>query len=116
MTAAPTAHIPLAERTRTPLRRSMSDEEIQSFISGHKWTFAKSMPKIPHSYVVREKCRSELEFERFVMHIRRHGYKATFGRTVYTYFDWEVEGVMHRFWTMGDPLHRTIIINRAAKR
>jgi hypothetical protein len=94
----------------------MTPEEITSFIEGHDWRFAKTMAHIPHSYVVKKNCRSVVEFERFVMHIRRHGYQARFGRAYYTYFDWAVDGVIHQFWTMGEPLSETIIINRAVKR
>jgi len=93
----------------------MTPDEINSFITGHAWRFAKTMAHIPHSYVVKAKCRDAFEFERFVMHIRRHGYKERFGRATYTYFDWKVDGVVHQFWTMGAPLNVTIIINRAVK-
>ena len=95
---------------------AMSPEEIDAFISAHKWTFAKTMAHIPHSYVVRKNCRDEAEFERFVLHIRAHGYEAPFGRRTFTYFDWMVADTLHQFWTMGAPLERTIIINRAVKR
>ena len=103
----------LAVRTRTP--RHLSPDEITSFIEGHVWRFAKTMAHIPHAYVARKTCRSEKEFERFVITIRRQGYKRKFGRYSYTYLDWPVEGVIHQFWTMGSPLARTIIINRAVK-
>jgi hypothetical protein len=93
----------------------MTPDEITSFVEGHAWRFARTMAHIPHSYVVRKICRSELEFDRFVMHIRRHGYRQKFGRAYYTYFDWPVDGVIHQFWTMGEPLFSTIIINRAVK-
>ena len=95
---------------------SMTPEEIEAFISDHSWRFAKTMAHMPHSYVVRKNCRNELEFERFVMHIRRHGYRQMFGRAYYMYFDWKVDRVLHQFWTMGAPLDITIIINRAVKK
>jgi hypothetical protein len=94
----------------------MTPEEIAAFIEGHEWRFAKTMPDMPHSYVVKKDCRRAEEFERFVMHIRQHGYRARFGRAWYTYFDWPVDGVVHQFWTMGASLEETIIINRAVKR
>jgi hypothetical protein len=93
----------------------MTPDEITAFIEGHDWRFARSMPEAPHSYVVKKNCRDPDEFERFVMHIRRHGYRQRFGGAWYTYFDWPVDGVLHQFWTMGEPLERTIIINRAVK-
>ena len=95
---------------------SMTPAEIEAFISGHPWRFAKTMAHIPHSYVVRKNCRDDHEFERFVMHIRRHGYRQKFGRAYYMYFDWPVGGVVHQFWTMGWPVGETIIINRAVKK
>jgi hypothetical protein len=104
----------LAGRTRTP--RLLTDEEVESFIAGHDWTFAKTYAETaPHSYVVKKRCRCPREFERFVMHISRAGYRGRFGRYYYTYLDWPVDGVMHCFWSMGEPLARTIIINRAVK-
>lgn len=103
-------HRPAGQRCR-----DMTPDEITSFIEGHAWRFARTMAHIQHSYVVKEKCRSALEFERFVVHIRRHGYRQKFGRTYYTYFDWPVEGLTHQFWTMGAPLAVTILINRAVK-
>ena len=95
---------------------SMTPAEIEAFISSHSWRFAKTMPQNPHWYVVKDKCRDAHEFERFVMHIRRHGYRTKFGRAWYMYFDWAVDGVVHNFWTMGAPLGITIIINRAVKK
>jgi hypothetical protein len=99
-------------------RRPMSDEEINAFIGSHSWRFAKTMSDIPHAYVVREKCRSEEEFERFVMHIRTFGYREKFGSAYYGYFDWPdplCSTTIHSYWTMGAPLSETIIINRAIK-
>ena len=83
--------------------RDMIPDEITSFIEGHEWRFAKNMPEIPHSYVVKKDCRSAEEFERFVIHIRRNGYRGKFDRAYYTYLDWPVDGVIHQFWTRGAP-------------
>src|ERR1051326_6706276 len=96
--------------------RDMTPEQINSFIAGHQWRFARTMASMPHSYVVKKGCRSDQEFERFVMHIRRHGYKQKFGSAYYIYLDWEVDGVVHQFWTMGAALKTTFIINRAVKK
>jgi hypothetical protein len=93
----------------------LTPEEITAFIEAHNWRFARTMPHIPHSYLVKAQCRSAAEFEAFVMHIRQHGYQQKFGRSYYTYLDWPVDGVIHQFWTMGAPLGDTIVINRAVK-
>ena len=87
----------------------MTEQEIADFIKAHQWTFAKSMPQIPHAYVVRENCRDDHEFCRLVMHIRKHGVKRKFFRQTYIYLD----VVPFTYWTMGNPLSDTTIINRA---
>ena len=45
-----------------------------------------------------------------VRHIREHGYRARFGRNTYTYFE---PGDGYRYWTMGWPVEKTTLINRA---
>jgi hypothetical protein len=102
-------------QVRERKRPDLTAGDIESFIHGHEWRFAKSMAHIPHAYVVKAKCRCPFEFQRFVIHIRKFGYRAKFGRTYYTYFDWMVDGTLYQFWTMGAPLEKTIIINRAVK-
>lgn len=86
----------------------MTPQEIGDFIDAHEWTFAKSMPKMPHFYVVRDKCRSELEFVRFVLHIRMHGEDRRFWKKNYRYLDVR----NYSYWTMGNPINNTTIINR----
>ena len=105
-------------RGRTPAheldpRPSLTAEQITSFVEAHAWRFSKTMPLAPHSYVVKEKCRDETEFERFVLTIRRAGYKSLYGKTNYICLDHPTEvGTTFKFWTMGASLGVTIIINR----
>ena len=103
----------------------MTEREIEEFIRSHSWTFAKTMPQSPHWYVVKKKCRNAHEFERFVVHIRKHGYRRKHKKSYYKSLDVEIDGSTHYYWTMGFPLFRplggqreedlTIIINRAVK-
>ena len=93
----------------------MTPDEIESFISGNAWTTAKRYPNAPHQYVARRSCRCEAEYVRFIQHIRAVGYRQRFGRAYYTYFDWPVGGVIYQFWTMGVPIAREYVINRAIK-
>jgi len=86
----------------------MTLDKIQDFIQKHDWTFAKSMPKTPHWYVVRENC-NEQEFLDFVVYIREHGEPRKFWRSTYIYLDIGA----YTYWTMGSPLDITRIINRA---
>ena len=97
-----------------------SREDLEAFVRRHEWTFARTMPEHPHEYVVRKKVREadpengESDFEAFVLYIREHGYKERWGSRVYTYLDLkDDDGQWWQYWTMGSPMHRTIILNRA---
>lgn len=79
------------------------------------WSFATSMPDSPHEYAVRERAAAaelEMAFEWFVLLIRSRGYTGKHGRTTYTYMNVETDGIVRRYWTMGNPLSDTTIINR----
>lgn len=90
----------------------LTAEQIDAFIAANTWKFAKTMAKMPHEYIVKERCSNPEFFERFVMHIRRHGYEGRFFKRVFVYFDVG----QYQYWTMGDTLENTIIINRAIKK
>jgi hypothetical protein len=85
-------------------------DELKSFIDTTIWTFAKTMPDWPHHYIVRNKVDENL-FVRLVEHIRRFGYQGWFYKKQLTYFD--EDGFM--YWTMGNPIDETTVINRARK-
>lgn len=90
----------------------LTDTDIAAFIEANEWKFAKTMARIPHAYCLKEKCTDPEMFERFVMHIRKHGYVGKFFTKTFVYFDVG----QHQYWTMGSPLHETILINRAARK
>lgn len=81
-----------------------------SFINRHQWTFAKTMPKHPHWYIVRKNC-DPAHFERAVRLIREHGEQRRFYRKRLTYLHFD--GL--DYWTMGAPVEETTIINRAKR-
>jgi len=87
----------------------VTHKEITRFIESHNWTYAKTMPKYPHFYVVRNKCRDDEEFVSFVEHIRLYGRDAFFFKTLLRYFDFG----RYTYWTMGYEIKTTSIINRA---
>jgi hypothetical protein len=87
----------------------MTAQEINAFIEGNDWTFAKTMPNNPHSYLVKSRCTDQQAFEDFVLHIRQHGYRLKFKKNWYVCLDVGE----HRYWSMGAPIEKTIIINRA---
>lgn len=82
-------------------------DELRTFIKTEKWTFAKTMPQWPHEYVVRERVDEKL-FVKLVRHIRANGRKGPFYEKTYVYF--EEDGKV--YWTMGNPISDTTIINR----
>jgi hypothetical protein len=84
--------------------------ELKLFIDTTVWTYAKTMTVWPHHYIARNKVNESL-FIKFVEHIRRFGYQGWFYKKQLTYFD--EDGFI--YWTMGDPVEKTTIINRCKK-
>lgn len=76
-----------------------------------EWTFARTMSDTPHSYVVRGKTLDDAEFLRTVKVIRTFGEPGKFYSSTNIYLVSQEAG--HRWWTMGDTLDGTIIINQA---
>jgi len=87
----------------------MTDDEIRGFVAGQRWTFAKTMPRIPHWYTLRRNAPSDEAFSAFVQEIRLRGVQRPFGRRLFTYLDFEG----WTYWTMGEPIADTTLINRA---
>lgn len=85
-------------------------EALRDFVQNVKWTFAKTMTEWPHEYIVRGRVDGKL-FEQIVHHIRANGSEEPFYQTTYIYF--EEDGML--YWTMGEPIEETDIINRCKK-
>jgi hypothetical protein len=86
----------------------MTEDECRTFIGKQTWTFAKTMPKIPHCYIVKAKVASDEDFERFVATIYQKGTVKPWGRYNHTYY--EIDGM--NYWSMGYPVKETTIINQ----
>lgn len=88
---------------------SPSFDAVVAALEAKDWRFAKSMPTVPHWYTLRKDWVDAIEFETLVQFMRDHGTPMRWGRMKpKPYFDangW-------RYWTMGSPLHETILINR----
>jgi hypothetical protein len=82
-------------------------DDLREFVATSKWTFAKTMPEWPHEYLVRDRVDSVL-FEALACHIRQHGIEQRFYQRILTYF--AEDGLL--YWTMGEPIEETTIINR----
>ena len=86
-------------------------DELQEFVRTSPWTFARTMPQIPHEYTLRAKAPDEKLFQRVVLYIRQVGYEANYRLATYIYLD--IDG--WKYWTMGAPIEDTNLINRAKK-
>lgn len=83
--------------------------DIQEILESKEWTFAKTMPYIPHWWSRRIDWKNDSLFNQVVMYIRDKGKAQTFGTRTFTYY---YAGIW-KYWTMGNPLSQTTIINRA---
>jgi hypothetical protein len=84
---------------------------LKAFVTDGKWTFAKTYASTwPHEYIVRGRVDKNL-FIQLVQHIRTFGYEARFYTKPITYFD--EDGMV--YWTMGEPIEETTIVNRCKK-
>ncbi len=113
--AHPVRHAPVAALAqRVGMTESVDD--ARAYIAKVRWQFASTMPRWPHEYTVLQ-WRQDLEpeFRAFVALIRRAGVikpwprDSSSPRYHHTYLEldeWE-------YWTMGQPVDETTLINRA---
>ncbi len=83
-------------------------EKIKNLLLNAKWIYAKSMPKFPHEYTLRKNWDND-DFIKCVLFIRKNGYIKHFYKIKYTYYNIENKC----YWTMGNPIDKTLLINRA---
>lgn len=84
------------------------NHNIDQLLDQAKFVFAKSMPKMPHHYTLRETWDSNT-FDYVVQKIREMGTPEMFFRKTYIYY--YANG--YKYWTMGNPINETRLINRA---
>jgi|DEB0MinimDraft_6_1074348.scaffolds.fasta_scaffold143566_2 hypothetical protein len=94
----------------------MENEELalqraRIFIAKHTWKFAKTMPWVPHWYIVKTKLSEEdqKEFDWFVEASRKYGINLRWGKKPPKPY-WFIDE--YKYWTMMAPIEETIIINR----
>ena len=84
--------------------------EFEMAASCSRWIFAKTYTNFaPHEYILRKDFPSFV-FSNMVRVIRKHGFKARYGR-----FKPQIYFICgdHYYWTMGAPVEETTVINRA---
>ena len=86
-----------------------NEEYAKSLIAKVHWIWAKTYPSIPHEYIVRGKCGlSDDEFLYLVMAQREYGVHEQWHKYNFPYL--YVNG--YKYWTMGDAIEDTVILNR----
>lgn len=81
---------------------------ILNWLRQQNFKSAESMANIPHAYIVKNNT-NRLIFEEFAIFIRIYGHPERFWNKEFIYYN--LEGF--KYWTMGDPIETTIILNRA---
>jgi hypothetical protein len=83
---------------------------VRNFIDERFWKFARTYAKTaPHSYTVRDWVLDpDDNFSVMVELIRKYGRAERFYSKVFYYL--YLDG--QKYWTMGDPVHQTTLINR----
>ena len=82
---------------------------LQKTLNENNFRYAKSMPEFPHWYTLRKDWSKDDEFIETVLLIRKYGKIERYWGKEYIYF--YMNG--YKYWTMGAPLEKTILINRA---
>ncbi len=84
-----------------------------NFIDNQEWVYAKTMPETPHWYIIKNRLKNEdvTIFEGFVHFIREKGLKRVFQNKIYSYYNFGD----YDYWTMGEPIEKTVVLNRAKK-
>ena len=76
-------------------------------IEGNEWVFAKTMPEIPHYYIVRDNLSDDDKklFNEFGEYIKENGYTEEFYSKQYLYIDIDE----YKYWIMENILNRAKI-------
>ena len=102
-------------------------DEFRKYIAANTWKTSTTMAKFsPHQYILNFPCwkmkedgkcsgfcdsckKSRAEFEKWVLFIRKYGERQKMLKTVYTVLCVDDR----QYWTMGDPMNTTWVLNRA---
>lgn len=81
-------------------------KQIQKLIDSLNWQFTKSMPEIPHEYIVTDHYPEKAdEINKFIKDIENHGYSKSFYDKEYKYL--EING--YKYWVIENIINRAKI-------
>ena len=86
----------------------MDITDARQFIAGAKWQYAKTMPRWPHWYTVKD-WADRTQFEEMCRFIASNGVVRKMAKWTRPYLDVDE----YYYWTMGAAPEDTTIINRA---
>lgn len=98
------------------IERGFGMDEAREYIDEVRWQFAKTMPTIPHWYTVANWRPSARErFKCFVQLIRAEGDVRPWPRDARNprYFHTYLNVDEYQYWSMGEPLEKCPLVNRA---
>lgn len=87
----------------------LTDDDFITVAQSFEWTFAKTMPHIPHEYIVRGKTANEDTYIAMFQTIESRGEYRDWNGTQYQYLR---PGDGYKYWKMTDVLDESTIINR----
>ena len=88
----------------------MIESDVEKLLLDCSWRFAKTMPENPHDYTRKKEWDDPDAFECVVAYIQEHGFPERFYKSVFHYLYLDD----YKYWTMGNPINETILINRAS--
>jgi len=81
----------------------MAVNDFSELINSVNWTFAKTMPGIPHEYIVTDHYpEKSVEINKFIAQIQEKGYTKMFYSKEYKYLEiydykyWVIENIINR--------------------
>lgn len=94
---------------RSPEEVARDEERILRLVSAVEWSFAKTMPQVPHEYCVfRRNPELADEFAWFTRHILAYGKVESWGPYLHSYLYFRG----HKYWTMDGRISETTLVNR----
>tara|TARA_B100000902_G_C27316081_1_gene921388 strand:+ start:1052 stop:1342 length:291 start_codon:yes stop_codon:yes gene_type:complete len=91
---------------------NLDDKFVKIILENCQWKFAKTMASYnPHNYTLKSKWNDPVLFENIVNYIQQNGISELFKYKHYT----QLYLGEFKYWTMGEPVKQTILINRKPK-